>query len=68
MTTGIEQARRLIAEERDKKTGLLDLGNLGLAELPDELFELPHLQWLNLGAGFFDEQGDWHPGRTSATS
>jgi len=28
----IETARRLIAEEREKKTGFLDLGNLELTE------------------------------------
>jgi hypothetical protein len=48
---GIDAARRLIAEDRDKKTGFLDLGNLQRTELPVELFELTHLQSLNLVVG-----------------
>lgn len=47
---GLAIARRLIAEEAEKKTGFLDLGDLGLTELPDELFELAHLRALNLGS------------------
>jgi hypothetical protein len=47
---GIETARRSIAEERDKKTGFLDLGNLKLFEVPAEVFELTHLRLLNLGS------------------
>ena len=38
MTDGIETARRLIADEREKKSGFLDLGNLRLTEVPVELF------------------------------
>ncbi|MDH4155458.1 MAG: leucine-rich repeat domain-containing protein [Nitrospira sp.] len=57
---GILIARRLIAEEREKKTGFLDLGNLGLTEVPVELFELTHLRGLNLGTHYVDEQGEYH--------
>ena len=43
-----------IAAEKEAKTGFLDLAQLGLTELPDELFELEHLNRLNLGAAWFD--------------
>lgn len=49
MTNGMEIARQLIAEEREQQTGFLDLGNLGLTELPEELFGLTELRGLNLG-------------------
>jgi len=48
-TDGFQIALRLIAEEAENKTGFLDLGMLGLTELPDELFQLKHLTGLNLG-------------------
>ncbi|MBI5817585.1 MAG: leucine-rich repeat domain-containing protein, partial [Verrucomicrobia bacterium] len=57
---GMLTARRLIAEEREKKTGFLDLGELGLSELPSELFALTHLRVLNLGNFFTDEKGKWN--------
>ena len=50
-------ARARIAREAEEKTGFLDLGMLGLNELPDELFALTHLRRLNLGEWFFDEGG-----------
>ena len=65
MTDGIEMARRLIADEREKKTGFLDLGNLRLTEVPVELFELTHLHSLNLGIWYVDEYGKY---RESANS
>src|SRR3712207_3604541 len=40
-----------IAEEAERRTGDLDLGGLGLARLPLELFGLRHLRRLNLGRG-----------------
>jgi Leucine-rich repeat (LRR) protein len=43
----IAQAR--IAEEANRRTGTLDLSDLGLEELPEELFELRHLRVLDLG-------------------
>ena len=58
---GMDTARRLIAEEREMKTGFLDLGNLRLTEVPAELFELAHLRSLNLGAGYIDECGKFRP-------
>ena len=58
-TDGMEKARRLIAEEREKKTGFLDLGNLQLTEVPGELFELTHLRSLNVGSWYVDERGGY---------
>lgn len=60
---GLHIARRMIAEEREKKTGFLDLGNLGLTEVPGELFELAHLCGLNLGRWYFDENGNYQEPR-----
>ena len=37
---GLAIARQLIAWEAKGKTGFLDLGRLGLTELPEELFQL----------------------------
>ena len=48
---GLGIARRRIAQEMEQRTGFLDLGQLGLTELPAELFRLRHLRWLNLGFG-----------------
>ena len=42
-------ALRRIAHEAEARTGVLDLGMLGLAELPEEVFALAHLRELNLG-------------------
>src|SRR3982750_2237854 len=53
---GLAIARARIAEEKEQQTGFLDLGRLGLTELPEELFELVHLSGLNLGAFWWDEQ------------
>ena len=47
-----ELALKLIAKEKEEKTGSLDLGNCGLRELPQELFELTHLERLVIA--------DWH--------
>src|SRR5208283_2735691 len=57
---GLAIARERIAAEKEKRTGFLDLGLLGLTELPEELFELEHLWGLNLGSSWRDEQGGWH--------
>jgi internalin A len=56
---GLAIARERIAKEAEDKTGFLDLGMLGLTELPEELFRLKHLRRLNLGAGYRDAQGNW---------
>src|SRR3954462_13091268 len=55
---GLAIARDRIAEEARARTGLLDLGRLGLAALPRELFALTQLRRLNLGAWFHDEAGE----------
>ena len=60
---GLAIALTRIAEEKEKQTGFLDLGMLGLEEWPEELWELGHLTGLNLGSGWWDEGGDWN--RTS---
>jgi internalin A len=39
-------ALELIKKEKKERTGRLDLGNCGLSELPDELFELTWLEEL----------------------
>ena len=57
---GMGIARRRIAEEAQARTGFLDLGGLGLATLPPELFRLRHLRELNLGAGIQRENGTYH--------
>src|SRR4051812_24891751 len=56
-TDGLVIARERIAEEARDRTGFLDLGRLGLAALPEELFALTHLCRLNLGAWFHDDAG-----------
>jgi hypothetical protein len=48
---GLAIARVRIAEEKEKRTGFIDLGRLGLTELPEELFELEYLWGLNWGSG-----------------
>jgi internalin A len=48
-----------ISQELIAQTGFLDLGRLGLTSLPEELFRLTHLRRLNLGAGMYDNGGEW---------
>ena len=60
---GLAIARARIAREAEEKTNFLDLGMLGLNELPDELFALTHLRQLNLGDRVHDEKGDWRPSK-----
>src|SRR4051812_256930 len=50
-TNGLHIALERIALEAKRRTGALDLGGLGLAKLPPELFALEHLHELNLGTG-----------------
>jgi internalin A len=57
---GLAIARARIAEEKEKRTGFLDLGRLGLTELPEAMFELENLWGLNLGSAWWDQQGEWH--------
>lgn len=57
-----ELALKLIKEAKEKRLTRLDLGNCGLTELPDELFELVWLEELMLCAegGFFDfNKNEW---------
>ncbi len=55
---GITIALERIAKERDERTGFLDLGCLGLTDLPAELDALDHLQSLNLGHSYMDLHGN----------
>ena len=57
---GLAIARVRIAEEKEKRTGFLDLGRLGLTELPEELFELEYLWGLNWGSWWRDGQEKEH--------
>jgi hypothetical protein len=57
---GMAIARARIAEEKEKRTGFLDLGKLGLTEWPEGLWELGHLTGLNLGSEWVDEEGERH--------
>jgi internalin A len=57
---GLTIARERIAREAAEKSGFLDLGRLGLGELPAELFQLKHLRRLNLGDEYIDEDGRGH--------
>ena len=54
---GLAIARQLIAQEAQLQTGFLDLGKLGLTDLPDEVHQLTHLRGLNLGRWYFDKTG-----------
>src|SRR5687768_1833185 len=56
---GLAIARQLIAEEAEQRTGFLDLGCLGLTELPEEIHQLSHLRRWNLGDWYFDERGQF---------
>jgi internalin A len=56
---GLTIARERIAEEAGARTGSLDLGRLGLGELPAELLALTHLRHLILGNGYQDGKGNW---------
>ena len=48
--TGIDEARRRIAEAARTGATVLDLGGLGLTEVPEELYALGQLKRLYLGA------------------
>ena len=56
---GWEYARKLIAAEKVARTGKLDLGSLGLKDLPEELFELQDLKQLHLGSAVRDAAEIW---------
>jgi len=61
-------ARERIAQEAEERTGFLDLGRLGLTALPEELFELQHLQSLNLGSGYLNQEGKWRSAVSSGAA
>jgi hypothetical protein len=50
MSDPVSIARTRIAEEAERRTGSLDLSDLGLEVLPEELFDLRHLRGLDLGS------------------
>ena len=54
---GLDIALKRIASEAKEETGFLDLSELGLEELPQELFALKHLHSLNLDGAFGDQDG-----------
>ncbi len=58
-------ARERIAKEADERTGFLDLGRLGLTELPPELFGLEHLHGLNLGKRWLNATGEFQEASAS---
>jgi internalin A len=58
---GLAIARARIAAEQENRTGFLDLGLLGLEELPEKLFTLERLWGLNLGDVWRDEWGARRP-------
>ncbi|MBK9013085.1 MAG: hypothetical protein IPM82_02810 [Saprospiraceae bacterium] len=49
MTDGHKKALELIAENKRTRSPFLDLGNLGLTEVPEEVFECVWLEYLSLG-------------------
>lgn len=52
-----EKALQLIAKEKEERTGRLNLGNCGLTEWPEELFELTWLEELVVGDNWeWDEE------------
>ena len=54
MKTGMERALELIEICKEEKNTFLDLGNLGLTEVPEEVGELSWLEGLNLGWYYID--------------
>ncbi len=55
-----EKALKLIAKEKEERTGRLNLGNCGLTEWPKELFELTWLEELVVGNGWEDKEGYYY--------
>ncbi|HYF35349.1 MAG TPA: hypothetical protein VD994_08685 [Prosthecobacter sp.] len=60
MPPGPTIAQTRIVREQQNRTGTLDLGNLGLTEWPNQLWDLSHLTTLNLGVGWLDENLSFH--------
>ena len=59
-TEGYAIAIARIADEKKNRTGFLDLGQLGLMEVPEELFELEHLHFLYWGTRWVEESEGWY--------
>jgi internalin A len=57
---GLKIALKLIAEEAKAKTGKLDLGQLGLSEIPKEIGSLTHLRELLIGYTWIDNKRTGH--------
>ena len=55
----MNKVQQIIAKARDEKSTFLDLGNLGITEIPDELVELSDLERLNLGNKYYTD-GSWN--------
>ena len=53
-----ELALKLIAEAKEKRLTTLDLGNCGLTEIPEELFELVWLEGLSFSNSYYDWNED----------
>jgi len=61
---GLALARQRVAEEARHASGILDLGRLGLHDLPEELFALSQLRVLCLGDGYRRADGAWIEARS----
>ena len=67
--TGYERALELIEECKQTRSTTLDLGNLGLTEIPDELWGCAWLKELNFGDTFhFIEDMGWIKSKNSLSS
>ncbi|MEZ4931367.1 MAG: hypothetical protein R2788_04445 [Saprospiraceae bacterium] len=55
-----ELALKLITQEKEERTGKLDIGRCGLTELPEELFELVWLEELVVSNMWIEtKKNDW---------
>lgn len=59
MTAGHKKALELIAENKRTRSPFLDLGNLGLTEVPEEVFECVWLEFLSFGTYSIDNLGTY---------
>ncbi|TYP87784.1 MULTISPECIES: leucine-rich repeat domain-containing protein [Nitrosomonas] len=65
---GFHIARERIAHEAEAFTGFLDLGQLGLTALPEEIYKLQHLQSLNLGSYYINDEYEWLSANSNISS
>ncbi|AEE52217.1 leucine-rich repeat protein [Haliscomenobacter hydrossis] len=61
------QALALIQQCQDEQSDFLDLGNLGLTEIPEEVYGLKHLKCLNLGTHYYVE-GEWEKSKNKGNA